>query len=73
MRRTSRQRRSPIMLSAVFIAGALTEGVRLSDLHMQVALALQDDPPLQAVQFISTSPDEAVKLVRAKCPHQGES
>jgi hypothetical protein len=73
MRRTSRQRRSPIMLSAVFIAGSLVEGARVNDLHTQVALAMQADTPLQAVQFVSMSVAEDVKMARAKCAHRGES
>jgi hypothetical protein len=61
------------MLSAVFIAGALAEGARVNDLHTQVALALQDNTPLQAVQFVSLSAAEGVRTARAKCAHRGES
>ncbi len=61
------------MLSAVFIAGSLVEGARVNDLHTQVALALRDDTPLQAVQFVSLSTAEGAKTARAKCAHRGES
>lgn len=77
MRQKFRQRCSPILLSAIFLAGALAEGVRLNELHTRVAHALQDDAPLEAIHFISASPSDSAKparlLTRIKCVHQGET
>ena len=67
MSRTLRRRRSPILLIAVFLAGALVEGAPLDEMHTRVAIALQDDPPLQTVQFVPASSDRDVQSVPAKC------
>lgn len=74
MSRKLRQGRSPVMLSAVFLAGVLIEGAQLSGLHTRVATALQDDVPLQTIHFVSAQPGDDMKLVRAKkCAHRGET
>jgi hypothetical protein len=55
------------LLIAVFLAGALAEGARLDELHTRVAIALQDDTPLQTVQFVPVSSVRDVQSVTQKC------